>query len=359
MTRSVALDETYFQGILSVERSGDGFKPWRLPYTMRHRFDDGLMIKAGCPSGVRLRFATEATTLTLRLKPLDEPGPAIPDGHCFDAVIDDRIVQVIRCRGGATEVVFDAIGHGRRTVELWLPLDCPVTITELLAADAATVRPVPDPRPLWVTWGSSLTHCVRAGSAARTWPATVARRHGLNLVNLGFGGQCHLDPTVAMVIRDLPAQYISLKLGINALINATVNSRTYTALVVAAIAIIREKHPQTPLALVSPIGFPANETTPNAAGYTVAAMRLDMEFVYNRCVAAGDTNLHYVDGLTIFNLDEIARYTKDQCHPNAAGIDLMADRFSELVMWPLQRGLPHDVRHFSINSTSPSGAQNA
>ena len=332
MTRPVALDEAYFQGRLSVERTGEGFKPWRLPHTLRHRFDDGLMIKAGCPSGVRLRFATEASALTLRFTPLDEPGPAIPDGHCFDAVIDDRIVQVVRCRGGATAAVFDAIGSGRRTVELWLPLDCPVIITELLASDAAQVRPVPDQRPLWVTWGSSLTHCVRAGSAARTWPATVARRHGLNLVNLGFGGQCHLDPAVAMVIRDLPAQFMSLKLGINALINPSVNSRTYMALVAAAVAIIREKHPQTPLVLVSPIGFPNNETTPNAVGYTVAAMRADMELVHRRCVAAGDTNLHYVDGLTILNLDEIARYAKDQCHPNADGIDLMADRFSARVM---------------------------
>jgi len=341
MTKAVALDATYFQGVLSVEQTADGLRPWRLPHTQPQRFltpDDMLMTKAGCPSGVRLRFATEATALTLRFQPLDEPGPAIPDGHCFDAVIDGRILQVIRCRGGATEVVFDAIGHGRRTVELWLPLDCPVTITELLAADAATVRPVPDPQPLWVTWGSSLTHCVRASSSARTWPAIVARRYGLNLINLGFGGQCHLDPTVAMVIRDLPAQFISLKLGINALINATVNSRTYTALVAAAVAIIREKHPQTPLALVSPIGFPLNETTMNAAGYTIAAMRRDMEFVCHRYVAAGDTNLHYVDGLTIFNLDEIARHTTDQCHPNAAGIELMADRFSELVMRRLLGG---------------------
>ena len=76
---------------------------------------------------------------------------------------------------------------------------------------------------MWATWGSSLTHCVRAGSAARVWPGTVARTHDVNLVNLGFGGQCHLDPMVAMHIRDLPASCISMKLGIN-MMSGSVNA---------------------------------------------------------------------------------------------------------------------------------------
>jgi lysophospholipase L1-like esterase len=335
MTSEVSLDESYFQGVLSVERTAEGLRPWRLPHTKRHWFlspDDGLMGRAGCTSGVRLRFETEATALTLRFRPLEEPGPVIPDRHCFDAVIDDRIIQVVRCGGGAEEAVFDTIGHGRRVVELWLPPGCPVTITGLLASDAATVRAVPDPRPLWVTWGSSITQCVRAGSAARTWPATVARRHGLNLLNLGYGGQCYLDPAVALVIRDLPARYLSLKLGINAAISSNLNERTYQAMVAAAVAIIREKQPCTPLALVSPIGFPRHETAPNAVGYTVTAMRRDLATVHRCFVEAGDPNLHHVDGLAIFTVDEIGRYTRDQCHPNAEGIDLMADRFSALVM---------------------------
>lgn len=334
MSNEVALDASYFQGALSVESTAEGLQPWRLPHTKRHWFvspGEGLMGRAACPSGVRLRFETEAESLTLRFRPLAAPGPAIPDRHCFDAVIGDRIVQMVRCGGGAEEAVFDAIGTGRRTIELWLPLDCPVTITGLLASDKATVRPVPDPRPVWVTWGSSLTHCVRAASAARTWPATVARRFGLNLINLGFGGHCYLDPAVALVIRDLPARYISLKLGINT-IGGGVNDRMYQALVAAAVAIIREKHSVTPLALVSPIAYPPHETTPSAVGYTISGMRQAMELVHRRFVDAGDRNLHYVDGLAIMSVDELDRYSRDQCHPNAEGIDVMADHFSEQVM---------------------------
>jgi len=258
-----------------------------------------------------------------------------PAGHPFDVVIGNEIVRVGHGLPGATEVTLAELPAGRRVLELWLPPSSPLVISELLV-DGTFARPIPDRRPLWVTWGSSLTHCVRAGSAARIWPATVARRHDLNLQNLGFGGQCHLDPMVARYIRDQPADYISLKLGINT-IGGSVNARTYPALVTGAVAIIREKHPHTPIALISPIGYPPHETTPNVVGYTIEGMRQDMAAVHQRLVAAGDRNLYYVDGLAIFSVEEIHAHTEDKCHPKADGIDLMAERFSEHVM-PLLLG---------------------
>ena len=54
-----------------------------------------------------------------------------------------------------------------------------------------------------------------AASPATTWPATCARVADLNLTSFGFGGQCHMDQAMARVIRDMEADCISLKLGIN------------------------------------------------------------------------------------------------------------------------------------------------
>lgn len=338
MTR-IELTEAYIAGAASVECVDGDLQPWRLPHPAHHLFpspDDGLLARAACTSGVRLRLETDATDLTLQFRPLPEAHAAVPDGHAFDLVIDNKIAQVARGGLGATEVTFTGLPSGRRVVEAWLPPSCPVTLTGLMVNASATARPLPDRRPLWVTWGSSLTHCVRAGSAGRTWPATVARAFDLNLMNLGFGGQCHLDPAVAMYIRDLPAAYITLKLGVNT-ISGSVNARTYPVLVTAAVAIIREKHPHTPLALISPFGFPRNEDTPNVVGYTIGAMRRDMEAVYRRFLNAGDRNLYYVNGARIFTLEDIAAYTEDQCHAGPAGIDLQAERVAEHVM-PLLLG---------------------
>lgn len=340
MAMTLQITEPFIQGACSVERDGDALRPWRLPHTQRHLFpspDDSLMDRAACPSGVRLRFETDATTLRLTFDPLPEPGENQPNGHAFDAVMDNDIVQTVPCGHGAREAVFDAAGRGRRVMEIWLPPGCQISLHQLHAAEATVLRPLPDRRPLWVTWGSSLTHCVRAASAARVWPATVARRHNLNLMNLGFGGNCHLEPMVAMTIRDLPAQYLSLKLGINALGNS-VSARTYPALVLAAVKIIREKHPHTPMALISPMASPPRESTPSATGYTLQGMRRDMQAVHRALVAAGDSCLYYVDGLEFFGEQDIHRYAADDLlHPDADGIDLQAERFSRLVL-PLLMG---------------------
>jgi len=334
--QTVELNETFIQGALAIKRAGNTLYPCRLPYQRRDLFfSENLMNKAFCTSGVRLRLETDAESIALSFAPLPPPGTVIT-GHAFDAVVDNEIVQVVRCGKNATKAVFDKIGNGLRTIELWLPPSCPVGLKKIKARKAAVLRPLPDRRPIWVTWGSSITHCVRAGSAARTWPATVARRHNLNLVSLGFGGACLLEPAVAMVIRDLPAGCISMKLGINAVGNS-LSARTYPALVAAAVAIIREKQPHTPIALISPIANPPRERTPTQTGYTLEGMRADMKAVHRNLVSTGDMHLYYVSGLDLFGIKDINRYSDDKLHPGAEGMDLQAERFSRLVM-PLLLG---------------------
>ncbi len=337
---TVPITEAFIQGAVSAERVGDALYPRRLPHQRRHLFpspNDSLWQKAMCTSGVRLRFETDAESLSLSFSPLPEGRKVIlPKGHAFDAVIDNVIVQSVFCPEGVSEAVFGKIGKGLRTVELWLPPSASVGLKIIKVKKASVLRPMPDRRPMWVTWGSSITHCVRAGSAARIWPATVARMHNLNLLCLGFGGDCLLEPMVAMLIRDLPASYITMKLGINALGNS-LNTRTYPALVTAAVAIIREKHPHTPMALISPIASPPRESTPSQTGYTLECMRKDMESVHRTLTAAGDMNLYYVSGMDFFGVDDIKRHSDDDLHPSAEGMDLQAERFSQLVM-PLLLG---------------------
>jgi hypothetical protein len=90
--RTVAVTEAVVQGAVSLERVGDVLRPWRLPHQRRHLFPspgDSLMQKAMCTSGVRLRLETDADSLTLRFDPLAPTGPNTPNGHAFDAVIDN------------------------------------------------------------------------------------------------------------------------------------------------------------------------------------------------------------------------------------------------------------------------------
>ena len=332
MHRTELTDEL-FQGHIELQR-GDGWvKPWRLPYTQRALFpspDEGLLARAETTSGVRLRLATTSRQLTLGFLPLPQSEPAAGRaGFHFDLTIDGDLITSVPVAPGGTEAVFQDLPAGDKTVEIWLSQEIPVSLTSLESDEPCHV--IEDDRPRWVTYGSSLTHCVRAHSPARTWPAIVARRRGLHLTSLGFGGQCHLDAMVGRVIASLPADLITLKLGINTA-SGTLAARTYPAAVVALVQIIRDRHPDTPMALVSPIGYPPRETDPNPVGYTIGGMRRDMEDVHQRLVGLGDTNLIYVNGLEVFDLDLIARYTEDECHPDGDGIEIMADNFDRAVM---------------------------
>ena len=324
----VILHETSFFGALSVERLDGALRPWRLPDDQLELYPapgDSLVGRAMESSGVRLRLATDAPEIGIGFRPLR--GEPMGEGHSLDVTLDGELAASVQVAPGARSANFSGLPAAAKVVEVWLPHTSPIEVTGLAVSPGCSCEPAPDPRPRWVTYGSSLTHCRRAHSPARTWPAIVARRRGWHLTSLGFGGNCCLEPMLGITIRDLPADFISLKLGINCINNGALSARTFKAAVIGLVQIIRERHPDTPLALISPIGYPPHETTPNLVGYTIGGMREDIADAYARLAGRGDANLYHFDGLELFSLDEIARYAEDQCHPDAAGIELMAEHF--------------------------------
>lgn len=333
--RDVPLTKDYFEGAVSVE-AGDGWlSPWRLPVERRGLFPspgDHLLAMAEMASGARLRFRTDARRVRLEFLPLP---PVLPQcgrpAFVLDLTRDGELLASGPVKEGGESAEFDGLPAGEKDLELWLPPDAPIRIRRLAVDDGAKCIAEADTRLRWVTYGSSLTHCVRAHGSARTWPAIVARRNRLNLTSLGFGGECCMDPTVAMVLRDLPAEVITLKVGINN-IGGSLNARTFPAAVMGLVSVIREKRPLVPIGLVSPIAHPPRETEPNAVGYTLRDMRTAIRDVHRRLVEAGDRNLRYFDGLELFGPDLIAAYAADQLHPNGDGIEVQAERFDRIVM---------------------------
>ena len=313
-----------FVGAVSVE-AGDGWlRPWRLPCDRLELFPspgESLVLQAKRTSGVRLRLETDTTILGVEFLPLTSD-----TDERIDLTVDGEVLDSQRVTVGGTGVSFHNLSSGMKTLEVWLPPSCPVEITGLMVDDGAKCKTSVDSRRRWVTYGSSLTHCIAAHSPARTWPAIVARRADVHLTSLGFGGNCCLEPMVGAVIRDLPADVITMKLGINC-IGGALAPRTFAAAVTGLVQIIREKQPETPMALISPIGFPPNETEPNVVGGTITQMRDDICEVHARLVGRGDRNLYHFSGLDVFNVDEIAQYAEDQCHPNGDGIEVMAENF--------------------------------
>ena len=332
----VAVDERVFEGAVSFER-GDGWvRAWRIPFDERRLFppDDGVPWQAQKGSGVRLRFRTSSARVGLgflRVIPEDEEEGGV-DPRVYDLTVEGELIGSKSAGHEDEGVLFEDLPAGEKTVELWLNVHSPTRVTHLLVDAGATADVIADDRPRWITYGSSITNCRGAHSPARTWPAVVARRHGLNLTSLGFGGQCHIDPMIARVIRDLPADFVSLKLGINVCGAGSLSPRSFRPAIIGTVRTIREQHPDIPIALISPLASPPHERTPNAVGFSLQMMREEVEEACGRLVDCGDRNLYYFNGLDLFTEDDARAYAEDLVHPNGDGYELVAENFCEHVM---------------------------
>ena len=332
----ITVDESFFEGAVSFERGEGWIRAWRIPFAERRLFppEDGIQWQAQKGSGVRLRFRTNSTRVSLGFLPVlpsdQEEGDA--DLRRFDLTIDGELIDSKAVDHGDEDVLFEDLPAGDKTVELWLSVHSPTRITHLLVDGGAGAEVVPDGRPKWITYGSSITNCRGAHSPARTWPAIISRMHNLNLTSLGFGGQCHVDSMIARLIRDLPADFVSLKLGINVMGAASLSPRSFRPAIIGMVRIIREKHPDVPIALISPLGSPPREAALNPVGFSLRMMRNEVEDACNRLVDCGDRNLYYFNGLDLFTEDDARGYTDDLVHPNGDGYELVAANFSKVVM---------------------------
>ncbi|CAN7659490.1 SGNH/GDSL hydrolase family protein [Paenibacillus sp. LjRoot56] len=315
--QTIEINNAWFRGAVSIETNEAGIRPWRLPHDQLRLFASKVVEKAGEAAGVRLAFLTDSTSVELHVASTEQD-------RQFDIVMEDEFIGTKTLLAGEGICLFTNLPGSRKRIELYLPLNAAVTVKSLKIDVGATAVPAPSNEPRWVTYGSSITQCTTAESPAQTWPAIVARHKSWDLTCLGFAGQCHLEPMVARVIRDLPADIISLCLGINVMGGNTLNIRTFRSAIIGMVAIIREKHPCTPLYLFSPIYCPHRERDENVVGMTLVTMREEIKEAVNILTSYGDSNLTYVDGLDIMG-EAFVNHLPDQLHPNAEGYKIMAN----------------------------------
>ncbi len=356
----------HVHGSLDFDKRPDGLGVRRLPHWTRPQVPQGLDVMARMPSGVRIRFLTDATEISLKAltttfrfedgKPARvpfqlqvgeslftefmtrghhiKPEPSSPNG--FELV-----------RGEPDTVTFIELPQGEKQCEIWLPHNAYVLLQQLAINDGATLLPLPtDTRKRWVHYGSSISHCMEAKVPSEIWPAVAARRAGLCLTNFGVGGQCHLDQFMARTIRDQDCDFISMKIGINIINLDSMRERVFTPAMHGFLDTIREKKPLTPILLISPIYCPSAETHPgptipdgsgkfrtneanlNTGSMTLTRVREILQDVVERRTASGDENLDYFNGLELFS--EVDRDDlPDDLHPNPEGYIRMGNRFFE------------------------------
>ena len=367
--REIPLDEVTIVGALDVERTATGLAPRRLPAWTRPQLPDDLTrVMVAMTAGVRLAFTTTATTIELdaMVSMFVRPG-ADERPIRFELLVDGEVVSRAETLDG-NRIAFDLTRNrfeliegeparlrfadlpaGSKRCELWLAHNAVVEMRALRVDDDATFGP-PDPtraaRPRWIHHGSSISHCAEAPTPTTTWPAIVALRADVDLLDLGFGGSCHLDQYVARTIRDEPADFISLKVGVNVINFDSMRERAFRPALHGFLDTVRDGHPDTPFVVASLIVFPITEDTPGptiadglTAWKTVDASRESRmgSMTARRCreiiaeVVAqrreqGDCHLHYLDGLELFGPDDVGDLP-DGLHPNRRGYARIGERF--------------------------------
>ncbi|MDX3531037.1 SGNH/GDSL hydrolase family protein [Streptomyces sp. ID05-39B] len=362
------------RGALETERTEHGLLPHRLPAWARAQCADGQLAMAESqPSGVRLAFRTRATAIELDTLPTKRQyvgAPPRPDGF-YDLVVDGRPagrgtvsaghVLVVDMMAGGSEwrpgrpgtLRFTDLPEGAKDVEIWLPHN---ETTELIALRTdAPVEPAGAPdRRVWVHHGSSISHGSDAAGPTGIWPVVAARTGGVELVNLGLGGSALLDPFVARVLRDTPADLISVKIGINLVNLDLMRLRAFGPAVHGFLDTVREGHPRTPLLVVSPVLCPMHEDTPGPSApdfrgleqgmlrfvpmgdpAEVAGGKLTLRVIREELArivgerAADDPQLSYLDGRELYGEGDAEQLPlPDQLHPDAATHRLMGERFA-------------------------------
>lgn len=301
-------------------------KPWRIRHDEYELYPpNGIDGQAGICAGVRLRFRTDSCAIELRFQAVDLDLQ-------IDCVIGGELFGTVDLSAGSVAAEWRELPPGSKDVEIWLPQRSHMTITGLELEPGATAVPgPPDERPKWVTYGSSITVCGSATSPTLTWPAIAAKELDVNLTCLGFSGNCALEPMVARLIRDLPADLITLCVGINVYGAKTLSARTFLPAVIGLVRIIRERHPVTPIILVSPIYATERETKPNILDMTLEDYRNQVAEAADILQRNGDRFLTYRDGRAWFG-EADAGLLPDHLHPNAEGYKLMGSRFAERIL---------------------------
>lgn len=373
--KTFAISADLVFGAQELEQTETGLQPHRLPLAARQRNEDaGFSMAERQPSGIRLKFRTVASAIELDVLPTKRVYtglPARPDG-VYDLRVDGALVQQKSAAGGRIMRIgmappsmvlepgevqvlrFENLPVRDKLVEIWLPHD---EMTELVALRAdADLVPVPA-QATWLHHGSSISQGSNATSPTGIWPAVAATLGGVDLINMGFGGNALLDPFTARAMRDTKADLISIKMGINLVNLDLLRMRAFGPALHGFLDTIREGHPETPLLVVSPIYCPIHEVTPGPGQFDFAALaegrllfraegsaeevakgKLTLVTIRQKMQALieqralSDPNIHYLDGLELYGAaDNVRLPLPDELHPDAATHLLIGQRFAEKV----------------------------
>jgi lysophospholipase L1-like esterase len=303
---------------------------WRLSARSKDSFPKEVWNLAQDSAGGRIRFRTDSSTVALRLEWPHPPG--MRNMHFFGQsgvdlyIADTYWGTAVPDKDAAPGKIYEHIyfkGQPRvmRDITIYLALYSPVRVLEVgLDENSATDFPPPFAvaKPV-VFYGTSITQGGCASRPGMSYQAILGRQLKINHVNLGFSGNGKGESAVARAVAEIDAAAFVLDFAQN---NPDVDSlaQVYDPF----IAILRERHPVTPIIAITPI-YAASEASGSQRNEQMRAL---IRKVVSRRIASGDTYLQLVEGTDLLGTSR-ADGLVDGTHPNDLGFQWMADGLAQ------------------------------
>jgi hypothetical protein len=299
---------------------------YRLPKRAKGVVRDAVWNLATHCSGGRLRIATDATDLTLRL---DFPDASTMRNMCafgqraVDVVVDGQSWNII-CPNGKEEdnefVVFKDVPAKLRQISLYLPLYAGLSVESVGAnAEARIETPAPFAvdKPV-VYYGSSITQGGCSSRPGLSYQAILHRRLNADFVNLGFSGNGKGEPEVAELVAEIDASCYVMDFAQN-LKTVEGLDEVYQPF----LEILRAKRPSVPIICVTPIHSDW-EYASQAARDKLEGQREVIRTAVGARKQQGDENITFVEGHSLISPNDTFSFV-DGTHPNDLGFMNMAD----------------------------------
>ena len=170
-----------------------------------------------------------------------------------------------------------------------------------------------------VFYGSSITHGAAAGRPGNTYENFISQKYNLDYINLGFSGNAKGEPEMADYISSLEMCLFVCDYDHNAP-DAKHLENTHFRFY----EIIRKSHPDIPYIMISrPDYFPDPKANDERRNVIIKS--------YEKAKAAGDKNVYFIDGESLFEGEFYESCTSDGCHPNDLGFYRMSCKIGDVI----------------------------
>jgi hypothetical protein len=287
-------------------------------------------------AGICVRFETDATTIhakwnltsdRLEMQHMPATGVSGLDLYARD---DEGAWRWLACAAPSAQenaaTLCSDIIPGPREYLLYLPLYNGVTEVAIGIPESSSLFKAPayaagHEKPI-VFYGTSITHGACASRPGMVHTAILGRWFERPVINLGFSGNGRLETEFVQYMAEIDAAVFVLDCLPN------LGAEDVAARTEPVVRMIREHHPDTPILLVEDRTYSDALFVPGKRERNDTS-RAAFRAAYERLVADGVENLHYLEGEHLLGEDNEG--TVDSSHPTDLGFLRQAEAFREVL----------------------------